>query len=75
MKNFASEEIRLTGVEIQGLDDVTAEIVPLEEGRRYQIKLTLSPEMDKGDFKGTLNIKTDSEKVPMLQVPVRGTAV
>lgn len=74
VRNFASEEIHLTSVE-SSLPAVKAEIVPLEDGRRYQLKLEVSPEMAKGPFTGRLMIKTDSPKEPQLEVEVKGTAI
>jgi len=74
VRNFATEPIKVTGVE-QNLKGVEAKIEPLEEGREYQVRLVLNPEIGKGPFNGKLTIHTDSPKVPLLQVEVKGTVL
>lgn len=74
IKNYATEEIQLTNI-TSSMPTVTAEIIPLEAGRRYQIKLTLSPDTPKGELDGKLTITTDSPKVPTLEIPVIGTVI
>lgn len=74
VKNYAVEEIKLKEI-ASTIPTIDAEIVPLEEGRRYQIRLLVSPETPKGAFEGKLKITTDSEKVPLLEVPVTGTVI
>lgn len=72
VRNFATEPIKVIGVEesIQGID---VKLQPLNEGREYQVQLTLQPELPKGTFDGKLTIRTDSAKVPVLEVPLKGT--
>lgn len=74
VKNFATELIKITGVE-SSVEQITAEVVPVEEGRRYQLQLEMSPDMPKGDFQGLLKIKTDSPKQPVVEVPLKGTVI
>jgi uncharacterized protein DUF1573 len=71
IKNFATEKINVTGVEgkIKGID---TQLQPLEEGREYQVKLVLKPEMGKGPFLGKLTIHTDSPKAPAIEVELKG---
>jgi hypothetical protein len=72
IRNFATEPIKVTGVEetVKGID---AKLEPLNDGREYQVQLTLSPELAKGAFEGKLTIRTDSAKMPVLEVPLKGT--
>lgn len=72
VRNFATEPIKVTGVEesIQGID---VKLQSLNEGREYQVQLTLNPNLPKGAFDGKLTIRTDSAKVPVLEVPLKGT--
>jgi hypothetical protein len=72
VRNFATEPIKVTGVEenIQGID---VKLQPLDDGREYQVQLTLSPNLPKGNFDGKITIRTDSPKVPFLEVPLKGT--
>jgi hypothetical protein len=71
VRNFATESIELTGVE-SGLRGVDAAVAPLEEGRRYEVTLTLTPELPKGPFATQLKIHTSSPKEPVLLVEVKG---
>ena len=74
IRNFATEPIKVTSVEgnMKGID---AKLQPLEEGREYQVQLTLSPSLTKGAFDGKLVIHTDSPKMPLLEVPLKGTVL
>ena len=45
---------------------------PLVPGRSYRIALTLTPQLAKGEFRGTVRIHTDSPKAPLLEVPISG---
>ncbi|HEY9423123.1 MAG TPA: DUF1573 domain-containing protein [Thermoanaerobaculia bacterium] len=71
IRNFATEPIKVTGVE-QTVKGIEAKLEPLEEGREYQVRVTLTPQMAKGPFTGKLMIKTDSPKVPTLEVELKG---
>jgi hypothetical protein len=74
VRNFATEPIKVTSVE-QNLKGVEAKLEPLEEGREYQVRLILNPELGKGPFNGKLTIHTDSPKVPLLEVTLKGTVL
>ncbi|MEA2599636.1 MAG: hypothetical protein QOF89_628 [Acidobacteriota bacterium] len=71
VRNFATEPIKVTSVE-PSLKGIEARIEPLEEGREYNIRLTLSPGLGKGPFNGKLTLHTDSPKVPLLEVELKG---
>lgn len=71
VRNFATEPIKITGVE-QTVKGVEAQVEPLEDGREYQVRVTLTPGMPKGPFNGKLTIKTDSPKAPMIEVDLKG---
>lgn len=74
VRSFATEPIKVTGIQddLQGID---ASVEPLQDGREYQVRLTLKPELAKGPFNGKLVITTDSPKVPKLEVEVKGTKI
>jgi hypothetical protein len=72
IRNFATEPIKVTGVE-DSVKGIEVKLEPLDEGREYQVQLTLSPALAKGAFEGKLTIRTDSPKVPLLEVPLKGT--
>ena len=74
VRNFATEPIKITGVE-GNVPGLKAAIEPLQEGREYLLRVTLSPEMAKGPFDGKLTIKTDSPKRPVIEVSLQGTVI
>ena len=73
VKNFATEPIKITSIEpIKGIE---ANVEPLQDGREYQVRLVLGPEIGKGAFNSKLKIHTDSPKVPVLEVELKGTVL
>jgi hypothetical protein len=74
VRNFATESIKVTAIEdnVQGID---VALEPLTEGREYQIRVTLKPELGKGPFNGKLTIRTDSPKIPEIGVELKGTVL
>lgn len=68
---FTTAGAKITKVEsdVKGL---TTEVRPIQEGRKYEVVLTLAPGLPKGDFKGTVRIATDSPAAPLVQVPLTG---
>lgn len=72
VRNFATEEVRLTGIKTD-LAGVSPSIRAVDEGRRYRLEVAFDPsEMAPGPFSGTLQVTTDSEHVPTLEVPFTG---
>jgi len=74
LRNFATEAINVTKID-SSVKGIVAEFTPLEAGREYQVRLTLKPEMGKGQFSDRLTVHTDSTKVPVIQVDVKGTVL
>ena len=74
VRNFATEPINVTKVD-SSIKGIVAEIKPVQAGREYQVRLTLKPEMVKGQFNDRLTVHTDSAKMPTIQVDVRGTVL
>lgn len=74
VRNFATEAINVTGVE-GNLEGIEAQLEPLEAGREYQVRVTLKPELGKGPFNGKLIVRTDSPKIPTIEVELRGTVL
>lgn len=74
VRAFSTEPIKVTSLEedIKGLD---VKLEPVQEGREYQVRVTLNPEIGKGDFKGKLTIHTDSPKKPTIEVELKGTVI
>lgn len=72
VRSFSSEPIELIEAETD-VAGVAAEVVPVEEGRDYRVILKFDPEtLEPGPFSGTLRVKTDSEKLPVLSVEFEG---
>jgi hypothetical protein len=74
VRAYSTEPIKVTSVEgnLKGID---AQLDPVQEGREYQIRVTLKPELGKGPFNGKLTIHTDSPKKPMVEVELKGTVI
>lgn len=74
VRNFATESIKVTGIagDIQG---VNAKIEPVQEGREYQVQVTFQPDARKGPVNGKLTLTTDSQKVPRIEVQLKGNVI
>jgi uncharacterized protein DUF1573 len=74
VRNFATESINLTKVDndVKGID---TRIEPLDAGRKYQVRVTLKPELGKGPFSGKIRLYTDSPKTPVIEVEVKGVVL
>jgi len=74
VKNFATEPIKVTGIagDVQG---VNAKIESVQEGREYQVQVTFQPEARKGPVNGKLTLTTDSQRVPRLEVQLKGNVI
>ncbi|HEX6863694.1 MAG TPA: DUF1573 domain-containing protein [Thermoanaerobaculia bacterium] len=74
IRNFATEPIKITGLD-ESLAGVEAQVSPVEDGREYEVFLTLKPELGKGPFNGKLRIRTDSPKSPLIEIELKGTVL
>ena len=72
IRNFATEPIKVTSIDPTLPKGIETKLETLEEGREYQVRIILNPELAKGPFLGKLVIHTDSPKVPVLEVEVKG---
>jgi hypothetical protein len=72
IRNFATEPIKVTSVDPSLPKGIDTKLETLEEGREYQVRIVINPEIAKGPFLGKLVIHTDSPKVPTLEVEVKG---
>jgi hypothetical protein len=71
VRNFATEPIKVTSIagNVTGVD---LKLEALEEGREYQVRVTLNPSLAKGPFNGIITVKTDSPKMPQIDVQLKG---
>jgi hypothetical protein len=70
--NFGKEPVEITRV-TTGVAGVEATVKAIEAGKRFEIRLALTPAMAKGSVSSTLKIETSSPAKPTLDVPFKGT--
>lgn len=69
--NYGSAPVTVLAAETD-IAGLTAKVDTREEGKRYDVALTLAADLPKGPFSGVLRLRTDSPRSPVLEVPVRG---
>ncbi len=74
VKSYAPFDVKVTKVS-ENLEGAQATVVPIEEGKSYNVQLTFDPEMPKGKFTGQLEIHTDSKIAPLITVDLTGTVL
>ena len=74
LKNYARDLLKVTGAE-STVEGVAVEIEQVEEGREWSVLLTLDPTIGPGAFSGTIRLRTDHPKQPLIEIPLKGTAV
>lgn len=72
VQSFLTDPMEITGVD-SDLAGLESSFSPIQEGRKYTVEVTLSPEMPKGAFESKLSIRTSSPISPVVEVPLRGT--
>jgi Protein of unknown function (DUF1573) len=73
IRAFSTEPIRITSIDAgKGVD---AQLESVQEGREYQVRLTLKPELGKGPINHKITIHTDSPKKPTIEVDLVGTVL
>ncbi len=70
--NFGEAAIEIRGV-TASVPGVETKVKPIEAGRRWEVKLTLTGKMPKGRIDAQIQIETTSTQQPKVQVPLRGT--
>ena len=72
--NFIAAGIKVTDFE-SGLEGLSVEVneVGKLDGHRFELVLTVGPEVPKGKFASTLKLHITDEKNPIVEVPVSGT--
>jgi hypothetical protein len=69
--NFGSPDVEITGSrsDVAGL---RATIEKSEDGKRFDVYVTLEPGHPPGIIDGTLTLETTNERAPVVTVPIRG---
>jgi len=75
VRNFATEPIKVTSIDPNLPKGIDTKLETLEDGRVYQVRVILSPEIGKGPFHGKLTLHTDSPKVPTIEVEFKGIVI
>jgi hypothetical protein len=68
---FSAQAISIVRMECT-INGIEAKSNPIREGRDYQVGLTINPMIAKGNFNGKLIIYTNDNRVPKLEVPIKG---
>ena len=68
--NNREEPVKVTSVEVDD-PSFTAEVHPIEEGKRYQVTVTVKPDAKPGMHNTTLHIFTTDPQHKELKVPIR----
>jgi hypothetical protein len=74
VRNFSTKPIKITSAE-GGLPGAKTEIESVQDGKEYQVRVILAPDMAKGPFSGKLTLRTDNPKNPVIEVPLNGTVI
>lgn len=74
IQNFLSDPMEITRIE-SDLLGTESSFSPIQEGRKYTVRVTMTPDTPKGQLRGTLVIHTNSDKSPMVEVPITGTVL
>jgi hypothetical protein len=74
VSNFATETIEITRWE-SDVEGVEVDLLKVEEGRSWRLTVTFPPSMPKGPFEGEVRLHTESDRAPLITVPVTGTVL
>ena len=70
--NFGNEPVRITEIETD-VEGLRTEVKEHDDARRFDLHLTLEPGHPPGPIDGRMTIHTTSDRLPRLEVPIRGT--
>ena len=71
VNNHGEAAVRVLGVE-SDVPGLTAQVAEREKGKRFDVNLTLAAGLAPGPIAGTLRVRTDSPRTPVLEIPVKG---
>jgi len=66
----AGVAVKVTGATVND-SAFNTEVVTIENGRRYQVTVTVKPDANAGSRDAVLTLKTTDPEFPTLEVPVR----
>lgn len=68
------EAFSITGVE-NHMPEIEVEVIPVEEGKRYTVRITTRPPLETGRFQGAVVLQTDHSTRKTLPITVMGHVV
>jgi hypothetical protein len=68
---FSSDAIEVTSAD-SDLKGLAFELEPVQGGRDYKVRVSVTADLPKGDFHGTIRVHTASPKSPVVEVPISG---
>ncbi|MEM1248263.1 MAG: DUF1573 domain-containing protein [Acidobacteriota bacterium] len=71
LRSFATEDIEIVGIE-NSVPGIETTWEAQTEGRRFWIRFTVPTDLPKGPFEGTVTVRTNSERVPTVEIPISG---
>lgn len=74
VKNFAEQPFAITAA-VSDVAGIRADVVPIEEGRTWTLRVTVRPETPAGELNGRIELKTSNPKLPVFRLPLSGRVV
>jgi hypothetical protein len=74
LKSFHAEPVELHAATTD-VPGIRVEIVPVERGRTFRLRVVLEPTLADGPFAGTIQVRTSNAKRPTIEVPLSGRIV
>lgn len=71
LRSFATEEIEIVGID-NSIEGIETTWETQTEGRRFWIRFKVPTDLPKGPFAGTVTVRTNSERVPTIEIPISG---
>ena len=71
VSNHGAAAVRVLGVDTD-VPGLSAQVAEREKGKRFDVDLTLAAGLTPGPIGGTLRVRTDSPRTPVLEIPVEG---
>jgi hypothetical protein len=71
LTNYAEAPLRVLGVE-SDVKGVTAQVSERDEGKKFDLNLTVAAGVARGALAGTLRVRTDSPQHPVIEIPIKG---
>jgi hypothetical protein len=70
--NFGEDAIQIQGVE-SDTPGIAGSAEATEAGRRFRILVKLDPTVKKGELSGVVRVRTTSPKMPVYEIPLKGS--